>query len=109
MGCYYFGLTLWTIFESVICTGIIFGWANLLEVLEKERYFVSYCADNVGSNTTHTNTSSSSGSGAETCSEQNNVLRLVYTLSVFMSFTSVFLGGRFMDIFGFRLTRVLAR
>jgi hypothetical protein len=110
------GLIVWSVFESVLCTATIFGWAQLLEILEGEQYFSSYCGDEANSNRTisQINTSNSShnkagGNDINTCSEQDSILRLVYTISVFASFASIFLSGKYLDMFGFRNTRILAR
>jgi MFS family permease len=116
MDIYHLGLVVWSVFESVLCTAAIFGWAQLLEILEGEQYFSSYCGDEAKSNKTisQLNTSNyinneTGGNDITTCSEQDSILRLVYTIAVFASFASIFVSGKYMDMFGFRKTRILAR
>ena len=118
MEIYHLGLVVWSVFESVLCTAAIFGWAQLLEILEGEQYFSSlYCGDETKSNKTisQLNTSinyinnETDGNDINTCSEQDSILRLVYTIAVFASFASIFVSGKYMDMFGFRKTRILAR
>ena len=107
-------LVFWSVFEGVLCTACITGWAQLLEILESERYFSSYCATNeANSNITASqlndgNSSNNGLYGDDTCSEQDSLLVLAYTLSVFTFNAAVFLSGKYLDIFGFRKTRVLA-
>ena len=111
----YLALVVWSVFESVLCTACIFGWAQLLEILENEQYFSSYCGHEAKSNFTiisQTNTSKSNSSeyvNKRTCGEQDSVLRMAYTISVFATFASIFLSGKYLDKFGFRKTRILAR
>jgi hypothetical protein len=116
MHIYHLCLVVWSAFESVLCTYLIFGWAQLLEILESEQYFSSYCGHEANSNKTisQTNTSNLSGNGTvssdtNTCSEQDSILRLAYTISVFASLASIFVSGKYLDMFGFRKTRILAR
>ena len=113
MQVYHLCLVIWSAFESVLCTACIYGWAQLLEILESERYFSSYCeTDAINSSKTlpqmNTSNSSNSDDDSDTCSKQDSLLILAYTLSLFIFFTSIFFSGKFLDIFGFRKTRVLA-
>ena len=113
MQIYHLSLVIWGAFESVLCTACIFGWAQLLEILESERYFSSYCeTDAINSSQTvpqiNTSNSSNSDDDSNTCSKQDSLLILSYTLSVFTFFASIFFTGKYLDIFGFRKTRVLA-
>ena len=106
-------LVIWSAFESVLCTACIYGWPQLLEILESERYFSSYCkTDAINSSDTlpqiNTRNSSNSDDDSGTCSKQDSLLILSYTLSLFTFFTTTFFSGKSLDIFGFRKTRVLA-
>lgn len=109
MGFHYTYLIVWSVFESVLCTCPIFGWAQLLEILQNERYFSSYCEDETNSNQTNTSYNVLHNKDINTCSKQDSILNLAYTISVFVSFASVFLSGKYMDLTGFRKTRILAR
>ena len=111
MGFDYFYLIVWSVFESVLCTGPIFGWAQLLEILQNERYFSSYCGDEANSNQTNANVNilHNVNRDIKTCLKQDSMLNLAYTTSVFAFHASIFLSGKYMDIFGFRKTRILAR
>ena len=109
----YLALIVWSVFESVLCTSVIFGWAQLLEILENEQYFLSYCDHEAKSNVTilQVNTNKSfynEHMNTRTCAEQDGVLRMAYTTSVFACFASIFLSGKYLDMFGFRKTRLLA-
>ena len=88
MQVYHLCLVIWSAFESVLCTACIYGWAQLLEILESERYFSSYCetgAINSSETSRRINTSNSSkyDDDSDTSSKQDNLLMLAYTLSVF--------------------------
>ena len=113
MAVYCVVLIVWNIFESIISSACIFGWAQLVEVLENEQYFSSYCDDEASSNKTaaqiNNTDRSSTKDDVETCSKRDSVFRLAYTIAVFALYTSIFAGGKFMDMFGFRKTRRLAR
>ena len=107
----YLALTAWSVFESVLCTAVIFGWAQLVEILENEQYFLSYCEHEAKSNVTilPVNTNKSfEHVNTHTCTKQDGVLRMAYTTSVFACFASIFLSGKYLDMFGFRKTRLLA-
>ena len=106
---YYTYLVTWSVFESVLCTAPLFGWAQLLEILQNERYFSSYCVDEANSNQTNTSYTFLHNKYIKTCSKQDSVLNLAYTISVFVCLASVFLSGKYMDMCGFRKTRILAR
>ena len=114
----YLCLVVWSVFESVLCTAAIFGWAQLLEILQSEHYFSSYCGDEANSNTSTISQANTSGSGfvhnedgsdVNTCAKQDSVLLMAYTISVFAAFASIFLSGKYLDMFRFRKTRILAR
>ena len=102
-------LVIWSAFESVLCTECIFGWPQLLEILESERYFSSYCktgAINSSETLRRINTSNSSkyDDDSDTCSKQDSLLLLAYrpTLSVFTLYASICFSGKFLDTFGFK-------
>ncbi|XP_028416745.1 solute carrier family 43 member 3-like [Dendronephthya gigantea] len=112
MQVYYICLVTWAVFESVISTSCLFGWAQLLEILHSEHYFASYCETNeADSNKTISqlkNSNSSIGDDvSDTCARQDSLLILAYTLSAFAGSVSIFFGGKFLDVFGFTKTRVL--
>ena len=110
----YLALIVWSVFESVLCTAVIFGWAQFLEILENEQYFLSYCEHEAKSNVTilQVNTNKSFYNEhiyTHTCAQQGSVLRMAYTTSVFACFASIFLSGKYLDMFGFKKARLLAR
>ena len=110
MGFYYTYLIVWSVFESVLCSAPVFGWAQLLEILQNERYFSSYCWDEANSNQTNTSHDVlQSEDITKKCSKQDSLLNMAFTVSIFVCFGSVFLSGKYMDMFGFRKTRILAR
>lgn len=102
---YYVGLIVWSTFECILVSAICFGWPQLLEVLEKERYFASYC-ENDNDSTLSTVNQTLNG---QTCSQQDSILNLIYSFSTFATATAVFAGGKFLDVYGFRKTRLLSR
>ena len=103
---YHIVLVVWCSFECILVTCIIFGWAQLLEVLESERYFSSYCDDEETKE--RLSNLNATANDVLTCNRQDSLLNLVYSSSLFSMSFAVFLGGKFLDIYGFRKTRVLS-
>ena len=94
---YYACLFLWTTFESFLLSSIIPGWPQLLEVLQDERYFVSYCGNK------------NDTLSGESCSKRDSSLNFVYSLATFLGGATLFVSGKFLDMYGFRKTRLLGR
>ena len=102
---YHSSLVVWCCFESILVTCVIGGWAQLLEILEREQYFWSYCDEGSDSIQMYNETFNNI---ARTCSKQDNLLNLVYTFASFATAISVFIGGKFLDTYGFTKTRILS-
>ena len=106
----YIALIIWSVFESVLSTAIMFGWAQLLVILESEEYFSSYCKNGeFHSNTSVLNINTSRNDTQKTCTQQDNLLNLAFTIALFSSYMSIFIGGRISDLYGFRSSRLIAR
>ena len=105
MQVYHLCLVIWSVFESVLCTVFVLGWPHLLEILESERYFSSYCEnDAINSSKTlpqmNTSNSSNSDDDSDTCSKQDNLLLLACTLFVFTLYASIFFSGKCLMYLG---------
>ena len=106
----YIALIIWSVFESVLATANMFGWAQLLVILESEEYFSSYCKNGeFHSNTSVLNINTSRNDTQKTCTQQDNLLNLAFTIALFSSYMSIFIGGRIADLYGFRSSRLIAR
>ena len=96
--------TLFGIFEMVLFSGVVFGWANLVLILKEEEYFKDLCAES------QTNSSLPKTSNDDTgkCGEQDERLALIFTLSVFAFNVAGFIGGALLDKLGTRFVRLTA-
>ncbi|XP_049441725.1 equilibrative nucleobase transporter 1-like [Epinephelus fuscoguttatus] len=92
------GLTFVTgLFECLVFTGAVFGWASLVFVLKIEGYFSSLCINTTGVNSTHD----------LDCSGQDEQFSLVFTITSCM-FTFLTLPNGFLfDWFGTTVTRLV--
>ena len=79
-----------SVIETVLYTGIIFGWSSLQPVLIKEGFFSEFC-----SNTT------------TQCDEQSKALNLVYSLSTSSGKIMCFLCGLLIDKKGIWFSRTI--
>ncbi|KAJ3587307.1 hypothetical protein NHX12_010905 [Muraenolepis orangiensis] len=92
-------LTLATGLVECLCfAGAVFGWASLVFVLKAEGYFSSLCV-----NTTDVN-----GTQVLDCSEQDEQLSLVFTVSSFMNNFLTLPNGILFDYFGTTVARLFA-
>ena len=92
----------YSIFEMLLCSGPIFGWASLAYILKKENYFADVC-------TLSSNQNSSSINGDTFCRAQENKLNIAYTVG-FLTVGLVSLPvGYLLDTFGPKVTRYASR
>jgi len=82
-----------TLFETILYSGVLYGWPSLQPILIKEGYFFETCQNQTIK-------------GVE-CSEQTDSLSLVYTISLASSNILNFLLGFLMDRVGIWFTRTL--
>ena len=89
--CYSIGLLTFALTATLLTTGTIFGWANMVVVFKDERFFVHLCPSSPNSNETEQKSNFSMESGHQQhpsasllfhCSNQEKILNLVFTISV---------------------------
>ena len=93
----------YSIFEMLLCSGPIFGWASLAYILKKENYFADFCAKIPN----HQNSSSISGSNI--CRQQENSLNIAYTVGFLTVGLASFPVGYLLDISGPKVARYTSR
>ena len=81
--------------------GLIYGWATLVFVLKEDGYYSGLCNNETAIETTEDN------DDLLTCSEQDAVLNLVFTVASFSMQGSVLLTGLTFDNLGTRFLRLL--
>nr|XP_002124056.1 solute carrier family 43 member 3-like [Ciona intestinalis] len=102
------------ILEALCFDGVIFGWASLSYVLEKEGYFGQSCmneinngngSDFVTSTFGYFNATTAVPEGIGTCSKQKEDLSLVFTISSTMQVYIGLVNGIVMDTYGTWIAR----
>ena len=91
------------IFEPVLFSGLVFGWSSLVFVLKEEGIYSNLCQER---NSTVGNTTDVV---LPTCSAQDEMLQLAYTIAVTAIPIMNFFIGALFSKFGIRLTRLLGR
>ncbi|XP_012725619.2 solute carrier family 43 member 3a [Fundulus heteroclitus] len=85
--------------ECLCFAGMVFGYASLVFVLKKERYFSELCTSNTSSNSTQTETD---------CISQDEQFSLAFTIASFLNNFLSLINGYLFDRFGTMVTRLLA-
>lgn len=98
--------TIVAITESLLFSGVIFGWANMVLILKNEEYFKDLCEESSGNTTSVLKASSDDDS--KKCGKQDERLALVFTISVFAFNAGGFIGGSVLDRLGTRVVRLIA-
>ena len=94
--------TIVAVIETVLFSGVVFGWANMVLILKNEEYFKDLCEESARNATT----SNDDESGK--CGKQDERLALVFTISVFGFNAGGFIGGAVLDRLGTRIVRLIA-
>uniref|UniRef100_UPI00398E56B9 equilibrative nucleobase transporter 1-like n=1 Tax=Pristiophorus japonicus TaxID=55135 RepID=UPI00398E56B9 len=95
-------LTLATgLFECLGFAGVIFGWASLVFVLKKDRFFADLCRP------LHNSTDRAFKNDTMDCGKQDDRFSLVFTIASFMNNFSTIPSGFLFDHFGTAITRFL--
>jgi len=105
------------LFETLLCSGITYGWASIVYVFKVEYFYISLCGEEVSDvsrtslNTSVTATSNATDiggvDGLPGCLAQDTRFNLIFTAAVFF-FTSIqFPTGLFIDKFGPKVARML--
>ncbi|XP_068111366.1 equilibrative nucleobase transporter 1 isoform X3 [Hyperolius riggenbachi] len=90
-------LTLLTGLVECLCfAGVTFGWASLVFVLKKEKYFQDFCPD-AGNHTINS---------TDSCLPQDEQFSLIFTVAAFMNNIMTFPCGFMFDHFGTAVTRL---
>jgi LAT3 family solute carrier family 43 protein 3 len=97
--------TVFGILEMLLCSGVVFGWANMVLILKEEEYFKDLCAEESNANSS---LPEKSNDDSEKCGKQDERLALIFTLSVFAFNVAGFIGGALLDKFGTRFVRLIA-
>ncbi|XP_018428492.1 PREDICTED: solute carrier family 43 member 3-like [Nanorana parkeri] len=93
-----FVLTLLTGLVECMCfAGVTFGWASLVFVLKKEKYFEDLCPDAANHTTNST----------DSCLPQDEHLSLIFTVAAFMNNLMTLPSGYVFDRFGTMVTRFI--
>lgn len=99
--------TVFGIFEMVLFSGVIFGWANLVLILKEEKLFRDLCEEkdnNASTSIIHQKTDNE----PTVCGAQDERLALIFTLGVFAFNAAGFVGGSMLDKLGTRVVRLIA-
>uniref|UniRef100_A0A3Q2QNJ1 Solute carrier family 43 member 3a n=1 Tax=Fundulus heteroclitus TaxID=8078 RepID=A0A3Q2QNJ1_FUNHE len=91
--------------ECLCFAGMVFGYASLVFVLKKERYFSELCTSNTSSNSTQTETVFLFLSD---CISQDEQFSLAFTIASFLNNFLSLINGYLFDRFGTMVTRLLA-
>ncbi|XP_072281296.1 equilibrative nucleobase transporter 1 isoform X2 [Pyxicephalus adspersus] len=93
-----FVVTLLTGLVECICfAGVTFGWASLVFVLKKEKYFQDLCPDTANHTTNST----------DSCFPQDERYSLIFTVAAFMNNLMTLPSGYIFDRFGTMVTRFI--
>ena len=89
--CYSLGLLTFALTATLLTTGTIYGWANMVMVFKNEHFFLHLCPSSPTSNETKTKSNFSvdrshhqdhpSASLQFYCSNQEKILNLVFTIA----------------------------
>ncbi|XP_020391202.2 equilibrative nucleobase transporter 1-like isoform X1 [Rhincodon typus] len=89
------------LFECIGFAGVIFGWASLVFVLKKEKYFANLCYP------PHNASYHGAENGTMHCDPQDERFTLIFTLGSFMNNFVTLPCGFLFDHFGTMATRFL--
>ena len=96
--------------EMLIFCGPIYGWAALVYVLKRERFYADLCQNQSSTVTMVTDTmntvTTNTAIVGETCTKQDAILNLVFTITSFVFQGSLVISGVLFDQLGTRFTRI---
>ncbi|XP_023241939.1 solute carrier family 43 member 3-like isoform X1 [Centruroides sculpturatus] len=84
--------------ETLLFSGVLFGWADLVYLMKLEGVFSSRCREEYLTTV----------NGTRICQEQDNLFDLAFTLVTFSKGSASILIGLLLDHFGLRVSRLLA-
>ena len=96
--------------ELLFYGGLVYGWSTLVFVLKAEGYYSNLCKNETIDTMKDTIPPTSSGDNSNTesltCSQQDTILNLVFTVGTFSLQGVVFCIGLLFDYFGTRFIRI---
>ena len=93
--------------ELLFYGGIVYGWSTLVFVLKADGYYSYLCKnETIDILSKRDSNVSKMDTTPPTCSEQDALLNLVFTVAAFSLQGSMFFTGALFDYFGTRFTRL---
>ena len=106
-----------SLFQILLCGGVIYGWATVVNVFKKERFFYYLCDDKISNNIGNSSlglrngsslSNSSSSDSFSECAMQRERLNLIFMVAVFSVAGLNVPVGIFLDKFGPKATMMIA-